>query len=171
MTILICVILKKDFSCWLSHKEFACNSGDQGSIPGSGRSPGEGNGYPLQYSCLENPMDREAWWATVHGITEESDRTQRLEQQQHQNSVTLENYKEIHKTKSVGIHVKVYFMQKIKRFTFLQVKMQHSTNYPFSLCHQPLLLLIFCLTPQSWQDFSPFLPRLAPLSGTFRISL
>ena len=43
---------------------------DQGSIPGSRRSPGEGNGNPLQYSCLENPMDRRAWQATVHGITE-----------------------------------------------------------------------------------------------------
>ena len=41
---------------------------DPGSIPGSGRSPGEGNGYPLQYSCLENPTDRGAWWATVHGV-------------------------------------------------------------------------------------------------------
>ena len=41
---------------------------DLGSIPGSGRSPGEGNGNPLQYSCLENPMDRGAWWATVHGV-------------------------------------------------------------------------------------------------------
>ena len=40
-----------------------------GSIPGSERSPGEGNGNPLLYSCLENPMDRGAWWATVHGIT------------------------------------------------------------------------------------------------------
>ena len=47
----------------------ACNAGDLGSIPGSGRSPGEGNGNPLQYSCLENPMDGGAWWATVHGIT------------------------------------------------------------------------------------------------------
>ena len=46
-------------------KEFACNAGDLGPIPGLGRSPGEGNGYPLQYSCLENPMDRGAWWATV----------------------------------------------------------------------------------------------------------
>ena len=45
-----------------------CNAGDLGSIPGSGRSPGEGNGNPLQYSCLENPMDRGAWWATVHGV-------------------------------------------------------------------------------------------------------
>ena len=45
----------------------ACNAGDLGSLPGSGRSPEEGNGSPLQYSCLENPMDRGAWWATVHG--------------------------------------------------------------------------------------------------------
>ena len=49
-------------------KASACNGGDLGSIPWSGRSPGEGNGNPLQYSCLENPMDREAWWATVHGV-------------------------------------------------------------------------------------------------------
>ena len=47
-------------------KESACNAGDPGSIPGSGRSPGEGNGNPLQYSCLENPIDRGAWQATVH---------------------------------------------------------------------------------------------------------
>ena len=44
------------------------NVGDLGSIPGSGRSPGEGNGNPLQYSCLENPMDGGAWWATAHGV-------------------------------------------------------------------------------------------------------
>ena len=49
-------------------KESACNAGDLGSIPGSGRSPGEGNGNPLQYSCLENSMDGGAWWATVHGV-------------------------------------------------------------------------------------------------------
>ena len=41
-----------------------------GSIPGSGRSPGGGHGHPLQYSCLENPVDREAWWATVHGLAQ-----------------------------------------------------------------------------------------------------
>ena len=46
-------------------KEFACNAGDPGSVAGSGRSPGEGNGNPLQYSCLGNPMDRGAWWARV----------------------------------------------------------------------------------------------------------
>ena len=50
----------------------------QGSIPGSGRSPGEGNDNPLQYSSLENPMDREAWQATVHGVTKESDTTEQL---------------------------------------------------------------------------------------------
>ena len=49
-------------------KEFACNAGDPGLIPRLGRCPGEGNGNPLQYSCLENAMDRRAWWATVHGV-------------------------------------------------------------------------------------------------------
>ena len=49
-------------------KESACNAGDPGSIPGSGRSTGEGNGYPLQYSCLGNPMDRGAWQGQVHGV-------------------------------------------------------------------------------------------------------
>ena len=50
-------------------KVSACNAGDLGSIPGLQRSPGEGNGNPLQYSCLENPMDGGGWWATVHGVT------------------------------------------------------------------------------------------------------
>ena len=50
-------------------KASAYNVGDLGLIPGSGRSPGEGNGNPLQYSCLENSMDGEVWWATVHGDT------------------------------------------------------------------------------------------------------
>ena len=49
-------------------KASACNAGDPGSIPGLGRSPGEGNGNPLQYSCQENPVDRGAWWATVDGV-------------------------------------------------------------------------------------------------------
>ena len=49
-------------------KASACNAGDPGSIPESGRSPGEGNGNPLQYSCLDNSMDEGAWWATVHGF-------------------------------------------------------------------------------------------------------
>ena len=53
---------------WLSSKESACDAGDAGLIPHSGQSPGEGNGKPLQYSCLGNPMDRGAWPATVHGF-------------------------------------------------------------------------------------------------------
>ena len=52
------------------------NAGDAGLLSGSGRSPGEGNGNPLQYSCLENPMDRGAWWAIVHGGHKESDMTE-----------------------------------------------------------------------------------------------
>ena len=50
-------------------KEPACIAGDLGSLPGSGRPPGEENGNPLQYSCLENPMGRETWQITVHGVT------------------------------------------------------------------------------------------------------
>ena len=49
-------------------KDLPANAADVGLIPGLGRSPGEGNGNPLQYSCLENPMDRGAWWAAVHGV-------------------------------------------------------------------------------------------------------
>ena len=56
-------------SLGLSGKESACNAGDLGLIPGSGRSPGEGNSNLLQYSCLGNPMDRGAWQAAVHGVT------------------------------------------------------------------------------------------------------
>ena len=55
-------------------KESACNAGDPGSIPASGKSPGEGNGNPLQYSCLENPMDKGAWQATVHGAAKSQTR-------------------------------------------------------------------------------------------------
>ena len=55
-------------------KESACNAGDPGSIPGPWRSPGEDNGNPLQYSCLENSMDRGAWQTTVHGVTKSGTR-------------------------------------------------------------------------------------------------
>ena len=57
-------------------KVSACSVGDLGSIPGLGRSPGEGNGNPLQYACLENPMDRGVWYVTVHGGCKESDMTE-----------------------------------------------------------------------------------------------
>ena len=62
---------------WFSGKESAHNMGDPGSIPGSGRSPGEGNGNQLEYSCLENPTDGGTWQATVYGVTE-SDTTKQL---------------------------------------------------------------------------------------------
>ena len=65
----------KGFPMWLSGKESTCQAGDTGLIPGPGRSSGEGNGNPLQYSCLENPMDRGAWRAKVHRVTE-SDTTE-----------------------------------------------------------------------------------------------
>ena len=56
---------KAGFPCNSVSKESVCYAGDPGSIPGPGRSPGKGNDNPLQYSCLENPIDRGAWWATV----------------------------------------------------------------------------------------------------------
>ena len=63
---------------WLRGKESACNAGDAGSIPESGRSPGGGHGNPLQYSCLENAMDRGAWWATVHSVAKNHTRLKGL---------------------------------------------------------------------------------------------
>ena len=58
---------------WLSGKESACNAGNASSSSGSRRSPGEWNGNPLQYSCLENPIDGGAWWTTVHAVAKESE--------------------------------------------------------------------------------------------------
>ena len=68
------MIILHGFSGDSEVKASACNVGDLGSIPESGRSPGEGNGNPLQYSCLENPMDRGAWWAPVHGVAKSQTR-------------------------------------------------------------------------------------------------
>ena len=61
-------MLRSGFPSGSEVKASASNAGDLGSIPRSGKSSGEGNGNPLQYSCLENPMDRGAWWATVHRV-------------------------------------------------------------------------------------------------------
>ena len=70
-------------------KETSCNAGDLGSIPGSGRSLGEGNDFPLQYSCLENSMDRGAWWATVHEVAK--GQTQLSDSYTHTHTHTLKN--------------------------------------------------------------------------------
>ena len=78
------------FSDGSDGEEFACNAGDQGLIPGSGRSPGEGNGYLFQYSCLESSMDRGAWQDTVHGL-------QRLGHYRPTNTFTFFIYMYIHK--------------------------------------------------------------------------
>ena len=81
-------------NCGSDSKESACDAGDVGSIPGSGRSPGGGNGNPLQYFCLENPMDRGAWRALVHRVTKESDRTQWLNN--YQNKMQLRSWSHYH---------------------------------------------------------------------------
>ena len=65
---LISIPTTKDFPRSSVSKESACSTGDPSSIPGMGRSPGEGNGNPLQCSCLENPMGRGTWWTTAHGV-------------------------------------------------------------------------------------------------------
>ena len=72
-------------------KESALNGGNLGSIPELGRLPGGGIGNPLQYSCLGNPMDRGAWWATVHGVAKELGTTDQLKQQQQLKPVCLDN--------------------------------------------------------------------------------
>ena len=74
LDLLVCIlqiaISESGLPWWLSGKEPSCNAGDPGSIPGSGRFPGEGQGNPLQYSCLEKPMDRGAWRAAVQSRKE-----------------------------------------------------------------------------------------------------
>ena len=86
-SILIRSILSRFLKCWICCpggsvvKNPPANARDASSIPGSGRSPGEGNGNPLQYSCLENPMDRGAWQATVYVVIKEWDTTEQLKQQ------------------------------------------------------------------------------------------
>ena len=91
-------------------KASACNTGDLGLIPGSGRSPGEGNGNPLQYSCLENPMDRGAWWATVYGVaksrTRLSDFTHSLDSILKSRDITLPT--KVHLVKAMVFPVVMY---------------------------------------------------------------
>ena len=67
-------LLRGEFNGGSDGNECACNARDSSSIPGSGRSPGEGNGYLLQYFCLKNSMDRGAWWAIIHRVTKSQTR-------------------------------------------------------------------------------------------------
>ena len=69
-----CVLHSTGFPGGSEGKASACDAEDPGLIPGLGRSPGEGNGNPLQYFCLENPMDRGDWWPTVHGVAKSQTR-------------------------------------------------------------------------------------------------
>ena len=75
LLIKIYLFIIKGLPCSSIGKESICNAGDSGLIPELGRSPGEGNGNSFQYSCLGNPMDREAWQAIVHGVRKEKDTT------------------------------------------------------------------------------------------------
>ena len=77
-------VFKYHLPWWLRSKESACYAGDPGSVPGSGRSPGGGRGNLLQYSCLENPMDRGAWRATVHRVAKSRTRLKRLSMHAHE---------------------------------------------------------------------------------------
>ena len=71
----MCINLCKFLNGFPGGKESTCQVGDTGSIPGAGRFPGEGNGNPLQYSCLGNPVDRGVWRATIHKVAKELDMT------------------------------------------------------------------------------------------------
>ena len=91
---------------WLSGKESACNAGDRGdvgSIPRLGRSPEGGNGNPLKYSCLENPMDNWAWWATVYKVAKSQMQLSDWAQQQQQRK----------------IHAKTWLMQHLENYRFI----------------------------------------------------
>ena len=105
-------------------KASACNAGDLGSIPGLGRSPGEGIGNPLQYSCLENPMDRGAWWATVHGVAKSRTR--------------LSNFTHITHTTSPTESKRLFY-------TSVSLLLSHIQGYPYHLSKFHIYALVYCI--------------------------
>ena len=118
---------------WLSSKECACNAGDEGLIPELGRSPGGGYGIPLQYSWLENPMDRGAWWATVHQVAKSLIQLKRLSTHALTVEIDMHLGTLIHKIENLWPHF-CYFCNRL--------------SYP----HCPWLCLV-CCRPQhkySW---------------------
>ena len=83
------------FPCGSAGQESTCNARNLGSIPGLGRSPGEGNSYPLQYSCLENSKDKGAWWAKVHGVTKSWTRLSTAQHHPYNLSLLIASFVEI----------------------------------------------------------------------------
>ena len=103
----------------LSSKQFASNPGDTGSVPRSRRSPGEGNGSPLQYSCLGNPMDRGAWQDTIRGVAESSTTKQ---QQKHQ----------LYFNKARGKNVFTAFILSYFPVFLILIRLYHFTEIPIT---------------------------------------
>ena len=105
-------------------KASACNAGDLGSIPGLGRSPGEGIGNPLQYSCLENPMDRGAWWATVHGVAK--------------SRTWLSNFTHITHTPSPTESKRLFY-------TSVSLLLSRIQGYHYHLSKSHIYVLVYCI--------------------------
>ena len=120
-----------------SVKNLPANAGDGSLILGSGRSPGEGNGKPLQYSWLENPMDRGTWWATVHGVAKESDLTKQL------NNYNITYFQGDHKRESWPFHFsssQSLIVNPVK-LTFEAIRLRWLWGH---LCKQPLISACRC---------------------------
>ena len=96
--------IRQGFPGGTDGKEFAFNAEDLGSIPGWGRSPGEGNGNPFQYLCLENPMDRGAWWAIVRGVIKSQTRLKPLSMQARRSDRTTGTVCRLDRTQRQGLH-------------------------------------------------------------------
>ena len=129
-------------------KESACNAGDPGLIPGSGKYPGEENGNPLKYSCLESPMDGGAWWALVHGVAKSQARLN--DQHFHPLQSRLQS-----RTASVTGKVSQHLLAHLQR---------RETNQPRGQnVHHQMTLMIrksFTLLPKLHiPEFSPFIPQ------------
>ena len=112
-----------DFPSGLEGKASACNEGDRGSIPGSGRSPGEGNGNPVQYYCLENPMDRGVWQATVYGVAKSQTRLSDFTQHFSKCLVTICFHKEFQILQAIQISVYQRFTQVLKDLEFFSAQL------------------------------------------------
>ena len=122
-----------------SGKESTCQSGDTrdvDSIPGSGRSPGGGDGHLLQYSCLENPVDRGAWWATVHGVTKELDTNKQLYTHTHTHTNTTNRFQEVSGLYTVWSSFSLLLL--LSRFSCVQL-----FATPWTVAHQVLLSMGF----------------------------